>query len=80
MFSKCPVFLLNKKEKLKKRGQLEIPEGRQKSGKRQKLRWSRNDPKVDKIEHRGHQIEDFDSKINISRSKYVWKAEKNIEN
>ena len=41
-----------------------------------KFRWSRNGRKVDEIEHRGHQIEDFDSKINIPRSKYIWKAEK----
>ena len=31
---------------------------------------------MDEIEHRGHQIEDFDSKINIPRSKYIWKAKK----
>ena len=41
-----------------------------------KFRWSRNGRKVDEIEHRGHQIEDFDSKINIPRSKYIWKAKK----
>ena len=41
-----------------------------------KFRWSRNGRKVDEIEHRGHQIEDFDSKINIPRSKYSRKAEK----
>ena len=41
-----------------------------------KFRWSRNGRKVDEIEHRGHQIEDFDSKIHIPRSKYSRKAEK----
>ena len=45
-----------------------------------KFRWSRNGRKVDEIEHRGHQIEDFDSKIHIPRSKYSRKAEKKIEN
>ena len=41
-----------------------------------KFRWSRNGRKVDEIEHRGHQVEDFDPKINIPRSKYIWKAKK----
>ena len=41
-----------------------------------KFRWSRNGRKVDEIEHRGHQIEDFDSKIHIPRSKYSRKAQK----
>ena len=41
-----------------------------------KFRWSRNGRKVDEIEHRGHQIEDFDSKINIPGSKCSRKAEK----
>ena len=42
-----------------------------------KLRWSRNCRKLDEIEHRGHQVEDPDSKINIPGSKYSRKAEKN---
>ena len=41
-----------------------------------KFRWSRNGRKVGEIEHRGHQIEDFDSEIHIPRSKYSRKAEK----
>ena len=44
-----------------------------------KFRWSRNGRKVDEIEHRGHQIEDFDSKIHIPRSKYSRKAEKKMK-
>ena len=37
--------------------------------------WARNDPKLDENEHRGHQIEDFDSKMNIPKSKYIRKAQ-----
>ena len=42
-----------------------------------KLRWSQDGHKLDEFEHRGHQIEDFDSKINILGSKYSRKARKN---
>ena len=37
---------------------------------------SENGRQVNEIEHRGHQIESFDSKVNIPRSKYSRKAEK----
>ena len=39
-------------------------------------RWAWNGQKRDEIDHRGHQLGDGDSKINIPGSKDSWTAEK----